>query len=290
MTGDKIYTVKSGRVTLNVRDGGDGFPLVLLHGWPESGYCWEPVLPHLGTGFRAIRPDLRGLGDSERGGTVAAYQKQELARDVLALIDEMGLQRFGLVGHDWGGAVAQEIAMAAKDRVVKLAIMNIHLLNNAEGYRKAEAVHAARQHRAYWYQNFMQTPGLAEAMVPGNEEVWLRTFLRGKDAAWRFPEDALAEYIRCYRIPGTPESGANYYRAMRLDAQRWKTFGGYRFEVPTLLLYGIHDPVVIPEFLEGHEACFEQVTLQTVDASHFLQEEKPQEVGQALRAFFEDVS
>ena len=289
MTGDKIYTVKSGRATLNVRDGGDGFPLVLLHGWPESGYCWEPVLPHLGGGFRAIRPDLRGLGDSERGGTVAAYQKQELARDVLALLDEMGLQRFGLVGHDWGGAVAQEIAMAAKDRVVKLAIMNIHLLNNAEGYRRADAVHAARQHRASWYQSFMQAPGLAEAMVPGNEEVWLRTFLRGT-ANWHFPEDALAEYVRCYRIPGTPESGANYYRAMGLDVERWKTLGGYRFKVPTLLLFGIHDPVVIPEFLDGHEACFEQVELQTVDASHFLQEEKPREVGEALRAFFEEVS
>lgn len=278
--------VTTARATLHVRDDGGGAPLVLLHGWPQSGHCWEPALPHLGPGFRLIRPDLRGLGDSERTPAMEAYRKAELALDVIALLDALGVERFGLAGHDWGGAVAQEIAVAVPERVARLAIMNIHLLNNPAGYAAADAVHAARLHRAYWYQVFMQTPGLCEAMVPGNEERWLRVFLRGKDRDWAFPADALAEYVRCYAIAGTPTTGADYYRAMRLDAQRWRELRGHRFPMPTLLLWGVHDPVVIPEFLTGHEDCFDDVRVKRIEASHFLQEERPAEVGKALHEHF----
>ena len=237
-----LSNVKTDRTTLHVRDDGDGAPLVMLHGWPESSYRWEPVLPYLGPGFRLVRPDLRGLGDSARTLEMEAYQKAELAKDVIELLDTLGVERFGLVGHDWGGAVAQEIAIAAPERIMRLAIMNIHLLNNAAGYAAAAKVHASRLHRAYWYQYFMQTPGLCEVLLPGNEERWLRVFLRGKDKAWAFPPDAIAEYIRCYSIAGTPTTGANYYRAMHLDAKRWGGLRDHRFDMPTLLLWGMHDP------------------------------------------------
>lgn len=286
MSEHHAYDVTTERTTLHLRDHGTGYPLVLLHGWPESGACWTDVLPHLGPGLRAICPDLRGLGDSARSTAVADYQKLELARDVLATLDAMGVDEFALAGHDWGGAVAQEMALATPRRVRRLCIMNIHLLNNPRGYRAAEAVHAARHHRAYWYQTFMQLPGLSEALVTGNEEAWLRTFLRGRDKAQPFPEANIAEYVRCYKIPGTPTSGANYYRAMQLDAARWRDLRGARFAMPTLLLYGIHDPVVLPEFLEGYERCFDEVTLRKVEAAHFLHEERPQEVGAALRDWF----
>ena len=278
--------IETKRVTLNVRESGAGFPLVLVHGWPESGYCWERVLPHLGSGFRVIRPDLRGLGDSERGGVVADYHKAALAQDVLAVLDALQVERFGLVGHDWGGAVAQEMAIAAPERVSRLCLMNIMLVNNPAGFLKAEEAHGKQRHRALWYQNFMQVPGLSEALVPGNEEAWLRTFLRFKDDQKEFPADAVSEYVRCYAIPGTPLSGANYYRAMREEAPRWRALAGQRFPMPALLLFGRHDPVVIPEYLEGHQECFDDVTVQWVEASHFVQEERPDEVGRALEEFF----
>ncbi|MEM7407215.1 MAG: alpha/beta hydrolase [Pseudomonadota bacterium] len=281
-----LHDVDTARTRLRVRDSGEGFPLVMLHGWPESSYCWETTIASMGTGLRYLRPDLRGLGDSARDGDVAAYQKAELAADVLAALDAMGIGDFGLVGHDWGGAVAQEIAIAAPDRVRRLDVMNIHLLNNPAGYAAANKVHAAQLYRAYWYQYFQQTPGLAETMVPGNERTFLRVFLRGKDRDWAFPSDAVDEYVRCYSIPGTPASGANYYRAMRLDANRWKTLAGTRYPMPTALVYGVHDPVVVPQFLQHHETCFESVTLTEIAASHFVQEEQPEAVARALDAHF----
>lgn len=277
--------IETARGRVHVRDSGSGVPLVLLHGWPESSYCWEPVLSYLGNGFRLIRPDLRGLGDSERTPDTEAYQKSELAQDIIALLDEMGVSDFGLVGHDWGGAVAQEVAIAVPERVQRLSIMNIHLLNNAVGLAAANKAHAARQYRSYWYQYFMQIPKLSDVLIQGNERMFLSVFLRG-NKGWEFPADAVDEYVRCYQIDGTPGTGANYYRAMALDAARWRTLKDHRYQMPTLLLYGEHDPVVIKEFLEGHEACFDDVRLQFVDASHFVQEEQPAAVGQALNQHF----
>ncbi len=286
MTTLRRHDVDTGRITLHVRERGEGTPLVLLHGWPESGLCWEPVLPHLDERFRVICPDLRGLGDSQRTAAVADYEKHNLAADILALLDALGVEQFGLVGHDWGGAVAQHMAAMAPARVRRLCLMNIFLFNNSTGLRKAEAAHAARSHRAYWYQVFMQIPGLSETLIAGKEREWLATFLRGKDRDWQFPPAALAAYARAYALPGTATAGANYYRAMAGDAAHWKALRQHRYPMPSLLLYGRHDPVVIPEGLEGHAAGFDQVTLQLVEASHFLQEECPDVVGPALNDFF----
>lgn len=92
------------------REGGspEGQPLVMIHGWPESSYCWEHVAAHLKPGFRIIAPDLRGLGDSERTPGVEHYRKQEMAQDVISLLDSRGIRDFQLVGHDWRGGYLAE--------------------------------------------------------------------------------------------------------------------------------------------------------------------------------------
>ena len=131
-------------------------------------------------------PDLRGLGDSERSEGIEAYRKNELAKDVISVIDELGLEQFDLVGHDWGGAVAQEIALAFPERVKRLVIMNISIINNRQGNIKAQTKLNALGNRVNWYQHFQSESRLPEAMIPGNEETWLRFFLRPN-----LPEDAI---------------------------------------------------------------------------------------------------
>jgi len=268
------------------REGGDpnGSPLVLLHGWPESSYCWNPVAARLRPGFRVIAPDLRGLGDSTRDGDIADYRKQALAMDMLSLLDALSIDAFLLLGHDWGGVVAQEIAIAVPERVRRLVIMNIHLINNAAG--NAEAVAAIRRKgaRHQWYQHFQQQPGLPEAMIPGNERAWLSAFLRCSDRS-PFPQDALAEYVRSYSLPDTPRAGANYYRAMRADQQRWESLAGHVYPMPGLYVHGNRDPVVIPEFLNHAAECFQKLRVESVPAGHFLQEEAPDRVAEHLNRF-----
>lgn len=266
---------------------GDGFPVVMLHGWPESSYCWTQVAEHLAGPFRLIAPDLRGLGDSVRTAEPEAYGKQALAQDVLALLDEIGVDQFHLVGHDWGGAVAQEVALAAPQRVQRLCLMNIVIINNLRGTREALEKAGRKGNFHAWYQHFQQAPKLAEAMIPGNEEAWLSYFLRNWSGE-PFPADALEEYVRYYRIPGTPTAGANYYRAMREDSKRWATLADHKHPMPALYIYGNKDPVIIPEYLNHADDGFENLQIREIEAGHFVQEEQPETVARYLSEFLNE--
>jgi pimeloyl-ACP methyl ester carboxylesterase len=280
-------TLSTPRGTFTWREGGDPevAAVVMIHGWPESSYCWEHTGRHLKAGLRIIAPDLRGLGDSERTEGQHHYLKQALAEDVVSMLDELGITKFQLVGHDWGGIVAQEVALAIPERVQKMVIMNIAIVNNLKGNMEVIEKVRSGSGKAYWYQHFQQTPGLAEAMIPGNEDTWIRFFVNG--VVKPIPEDAVAEYIRMYSIAGTPASGANYYRAFTKDAKRWATLSEHRWTMPSLYIYGNKDKVIISEYLNHIDKCFDDIRVEQVDAGHFLQEEKPEEVAEHMNEFFD---
>ncbi len=276
------------RGTFNVRDRGntDGSPIVMLHGWPESSYCWEAVTPFLNPDLRVIAPDLRGLGDSERTLTAELYQKAELAKDIVEIVDALHIGEFYLVGHDWGGVVAQEVALLVPSRVKKLVIMNIPIITNAKGNAEAIKVTQSRGSVPNWYQYFQQQPGLAEAMIKGNEEVWIRYFFGRAGKLGKIPAEAIEEYIRCYRIEDTPATGAYFYRNMRNDAKRWATLTDIKFPMPALYIYGNEDGVVIPEYLNHIEDCFVSIRVAELPAEHFVQEQEAQAVAALLNDFF----
>jgi pimeloyl-ACP methyl ester carboxylesterase len=265
--------------------------LILLHGWPETSYTWEAILPWL-SDYRVVRPDLRGMGDSERTTDLAAYAKENLAQDILAIADTLNIGSFFLAGHDWGGVVAQEVSLAAPDRVEALCLMNISIINNAIGNYAAREAIKEKGMTFYWYQSFMQQPHLPEAMITGNEEIWLRHFLR---LAHRktFPEEVLQEYVRTFKIPGTAATSSNYYRAMYThDLPRWQQLMESRTIIPVdcLYLHGSRDTVIIADYLKGAEQCFQSFELVSLDAGHFIQAEIPMEVGRLMAEFFHEQS
>lgn len=266
----KLGSVDTARGTFAVRQQGAGKALVLLHGWPESSYCWAAVAEHLPADLHLVAPDLRGLGDSPRTLDVAAYTKDELAADVLAVLDALGVESAAVVGHDWGGIVAQELALAAPQRVSQLGISNIAVINNIATNRR---IAAAGPSRFLWYQFFLQSE-LPEALLGGNAEPWVRHFLR----AFRpggFPQDVLDECVRCHAIAGTETTAANYYRQFGADAKRWQALDGHRFAMPAAYIYGNRDVVITPDHLEGLDDCFESLEIVQTEAGHFVQDEQP---------------
>ena len=268
--------------------------LVLLHGWPESSFCWEPIASHMDA-FHLVAPDLRGLGDSTREGDLKAYSKRELAKDMLALLTELNAGAAAcLCGHDWGGAVAQEMALLEPSSFAKLAILNMVIVNNPTGLAAAAQQIAESRGQFVWYQHFQRTPGLAEAMIPGREEAWLTPFLRMSSGAPFVTSEsgsksldlAFKEYVRCYKIPKTAVTGANYYRAMDLDIANWASYFEQKFAQNCLYIYGDQDPVITSGYLDGAETCFPNgFTRIDLKAGHFVQEEKPAEVAKELAKF-----
>ncbi|MBN1473999.1 MAG: alpha/beta hydrolase [Syntrophaceae bacterium] len=285
--------MKTGKITVNRgifnvrdRDNKDGFPVVMLHGWPESSYCWEAIEPYIDKSLRIIAPDLRGLGDSERTLDVKAYQKLELAKDMIEVIDALGIKDFFLVGHDWGGIVAQELTLIIPERVKKLALMNIPVITNKKGEADAQKALIAMRFMPMWYQYFQQQPGLAEAMIKGNEDVWIRYFFGKKGKDGTIPAEAISEYVRCYSIENTPATAASYYRTMRLDTPHWAKLAGKIFPMPALYIYGEEEIVIVKENLNHLEDCFKSIKVEKFKAGHFIQEEKPREVAALLNDFF----
>ncbi|MEN8768828.1 MAG: alpha/beta hydrolase [Candidatus Arcticimaribacter sp.] len=258
-------------------------PLILVHGWPQSSYCWHEVAQTL-TDYYIIAPDLRGLGDSERTLDLRYYTKDELGKDIFALADALNIEDFYLGGHDWGSAVVQEMALAQPERIKKLVLINMMIINNHAGKKKAAEKLVKGMFKSSWYQFFQSIPDFPEALIAGKEDVWIRFFSRGISRP--IPEDAIAEYTRCYQIPHTITTGANLYRAIPKDRERWKTYLDKKITVPTHIIHGELDPVVIKAFLYKAETAFEHpIDITYLKGGHFICDEQPQAVAEAIQVF-----
>ena len=185
-------------VGIEVADEGTGRPVVLLHGWPDSGGLWRRQVEALtGAGFRTIVPDLRGFGASDAPDATEQYALPFLAADVLAVLDHLGIEKAHLVGHDWGAALAWVIGALAPDRVDHLAVLSV-------GHPSAFRLAGIPQQEKSWYMLLFQFPGVAEQWLADND--WANF------VAWaNHPnlDTVIAEQSR----PGRLTAGLNWYRA-----------------------------------------------------------------------------
>jgi pimeloyl-ACP methyl ester carboxylesterase len=149
-------TIDLGDVTLHVRDTGSGTPVVLLHGWPDTGDLWRHQIPALAAaGYRVITPDLRGFGASDKPADLAAYAPPALVGDVVGVLDALGIGRAHLVGHDWGAGIAWMTAAMVPDRVASMTALSV---GHPTSFRSA----GLRQREKSWYMLLFQFAGVAE--------------------------------------------------------------------------------------------------------------------------------
>lgn len=281
----QLLSTKRGDFNVRLYGNPKHSPLILVHGWPQTSYCWHHCAAHLKS-FYVIAPDLRGMGDSNRALDPNLYTKDEMAKDIFAIADELNLSKFALGGHDWGGAIVQEMAILDPDRIQYLIIINIMIINNPIGKSKAIEVAMQTQFRSSWYQSFLTVKDLPEALIAGKEEIWVRFFSRGITNP--IPEDAITEYTRCYKIPNTITTAANLYRAIPKDLERWQQYDNHRIKIPTLIIHGYLDPVIIKEYIIGVTACYPQVSVQQIKGGHFVVDEQPEQVAGIISNFLKE--
>jgi pimeloyl-ACP methyl ester carboxylesterase len=283
-------------VALNVQVGGpeDGEPIILLHGFPESHRTWRGVAPDLAHDFRVVAPDQRGFGASDKPQGVEAYRTDRILEDLIALADALGLGRFTLVGHDWGGAVAWLAALKHPDRLDRLIVVNApHPLVFQKSLFDDPAQRAASQYISA-FRNPMMEKGI-EAM--GLETFFSKTFASHADISLLSDAERQA-YLDDWGAPGAMTAMLNWYRASEIVVPRigeeapapaWTKAPFPKIVVPTLVLWAMRDTALLPVQLGGLHDLVEDLRIVTIpDAGHFVPWEQPATVAEAIRDFMHD--
>ena len=282
--GFTLETVELDEVTLRVRHGGSGPPLLLLHGHPQTHVMWHLVAPQLADFFTVVCPDLRGYGDSSKPPSTSEhdnYSKRTMANDFVRLMRDMGHERFAIAGHDRGARVAYRLALDHCECVTKLALLDI--IPTGEVWRRMDADFALD----WWHWAFLAQPHpLPETLLAANPDAY---YLReGREL---FYPEALEDYLRCIHNPETIRAMCEDYRAgASVDrALDNADYGERRIVCPLLVLWSAKEAQWARlDMLEVWQKWAEDVRGYPVDASHYLAEEMPDEIASQFLKFFGD--
>ncbi|RBM19158.1 alpha/beta hydrolase [Prauserella sp. PE36] len=269
-------------IRMHYRRAGSGPPVVLLHGWPQTGHCWRKVVEPLAREHTVLVPDLRGYGltDKPREG----YDKRTMAADVAALIDALGFDRVSVVGHDRGGRVGHRWALDRPEQVERLAVLDI--IPTREMWRRLDGGVA----RGYWHWLFHLQPDLPERLAGQDVAGYLGYFFeRWTHRRDRLEPEAIAEYVRAFSAPGALRAGFDDYRAsFPTDAEHddADADAGRRLRLPVLALWGEKGLLGTLPSAEIWREYADNVTAAAIaDCGHFLPEEQPEAVVDHLRKF-----
>ena len=280
-------------VTLNVALAGDPAKpaVILLHGFPESHRTWREVAPRLQDRFFLVMPDQRGFAGSELPQEVEDYKTDLLIDDIFALADALGIERFALVGHDWGGAIAWGSAIRGDPRLTRLAIVNSpHPVVFQKSLIESEEQRAASQ-----YISAFRAPGF-EKIVEAKGFDWFfdTTFARHVDVSMISAAER-QQYIADWSQPGAFNAMLNWYRGSRVivpptgatvPLPDWLLRAFPKVKVPTLVIWGMKDPALLPIQLDGLDELVNDLTIVCLrDAGHFAPWEAGGEVAEALEPF-----
>ncbi|ARP88225.1 alpha/beta fold hydrolase [Bordetella genomosp. 9] len=271
------------------RVAGEGPPLLLLHGHPQTSAMWHRVWPALTARFTCVAADLRGYGDSGKPDATpdhAAHSKRAMAADMAAVMTALGHPRFRVLAHDRGARVAHRLAMDHAERVERMMLLDIApTLDMYEGTTRAFA-----QAYYHWFWLIQPAP-MPETMIGRDPVFYVRSIMGGRPGGLGiFDPRALAEYERCAALPGLPVGICEDYRAsatIDLEHDREDRAAGRRLPCPLLVLWGARGAVgrnfdvlalwrnVAPD-VQGH----------AVDGAHYLAEELPEQIAETALSFF----
>lgn len=270
-------------VTISGAMAGEGPPLLLLHGYPQTHLIWRKVAPALARDFTVVLTDLRGYGDSGRPDD-GDYSKRAMAADQVAVMRGLGFERFFVAGHDRGGRVAHRMALDHPGAVARLAVLDI--APTLHMYRATDQAFAT----AYYHWFFLIQPfDLPERLIGADPEYFLRWTL----AAWcktegAIEEEAVSEYLRCFRDPAAIRATCEDYRAAAgIDLAHDEADLGRRLDQPLLVLWGAEaTPGRLWDMLAVWRERAVRVDGHALPCGHFLPEEAPAETLAALQTFF----
>jgi pimeloyl-ACP methyl ester carboxylesterase len=268
------HTASVNGIQMHYVIGGQGDPVVLLHGWPQTWYEWHKVIPALAKNYTVIAPDLRGLGDSSKPFT--GYDGNTTAEDIYQLLFQLGLdQKIYLVGHDVGVLTAYSYAASHPNNVSKLVILDVPPLP-PPGFEDC-----------CWWFRFHQTSDIPEMLTAGKEREYLSWFYRFAYNPEAITEADIDKYVASYSAPGGMRAGFEYYRAFPITLEQNREHANVKLTMPVLALGG--------EYSFGSAALISMKSLATdvrggivPFSGHWIPEERPDFLINELAKFFID--
>jgi haloacetate dehalogenase len=270
-------------IKLHYAIAGDGPPVVLLHGFPETSHTWRRQIPVLSRYYQLIVPDLRGYGASDK--PVSGYDKRSMANDIKELLAMLGIGRAAVIGHDRGARVGTRLVKDHPSCVARFAALDNIPTRMIFDRVNADVAQAA------WFFFFNAVRDLPEALVQGREEVWLRHIF----TSWLYDISAISDadieiYRRAYAAPGGLRGAFEDYRAWRVDVEQDRLDADVKIACPTLALWGAEfDAAKMVDMREiWSEMATDLTCVAIAQAGHFPHEERPIETNEALLAFLRD--
>lgn len=269
-------------IRMHYRRAGDGPPVVLLHGWPQTWFCWRHVIEPLAERHTVIAPDLRGYGRTDK--PLGGYDKRTMARDVSELVSGLGFDRVAVAGHDRGARVAHRWGLDRPEQVDRLAVLDI--IPTREMWRRLDADVG----RGYWHWLFHLQPDLPERLAGQDVAGYLGYFFE----RWTYRRDVFTpevidEYVRAFSAPGALRAGFDDYRASFPDDAEHDDAdaeAGRRLTMPVLAMWGSAGLLgSLPSADIWGAYADDLTTAEIAECGHFLQEEQPDVVTEHLLDF-----
>jgi len=286
--GFSLETIDVGGIRVRARVGGEGPPLLLLHGNPQTHVMWHRVAPALASGFTVVAPDLRGYGRTSKPPSVpdhGSYSKRTMGEDQIGLMSRLGFDRFSVAGHDRGGRVGYRLALDHPEVVERLAVLDI--IPTGEAFRRGGRDFGLSLY--HWY--FLAQPAPLPEKLIGSDPDWFWRWhtTRGPDTSFFDPE-AVEDYLACFRDPETIRGMCEDYRAgagIDFEHDIADIGAGRKLRCPLLVLWGARAKLdEWYDMLEVWGAWADDVRGRALPCGHYLAEEAPVETSQELLGFF----
>ena len=280
-----LKSIEVNGVNINYRIGGKGYPLLLLHGYPQSHILWREMAPLFAKNYTVICSDLRGYGDSDKPKSDKkhfTYSKKNMAKDQYELMKKLGFDKFCLVGHDRGGRVAHRMAIDYPDSITKISVLDI--VPTSHVFENTNAILARRYY--HWFFLIQPYP-YPETLIGNDPEYYIKSKLQmwGSNSNY-LTDDIIKEYIRCFTPDAIHASCEDYRAGANIDLIHHKEDFDKKIICPLQVLWGktamveeLYNPIKVwkewANNVEGH----------SINCGHFLPEEKPLETYEAIINF-----
>ena len=278
--------IETSGTTINLMKGGEGPPLLLLHGYPQTHMMWHKITQRLAQDFTVVVPDLRGYGDSGKppgDPDHLNYSKRAMAQDQVEVMQQLGFESFLLAGHDRGARVSHRLTKDHPERVSKLAVLDI-----IPTHRMFQIVDKEMATNTYHWFFLIQPYDYPERMIGAAADYFIRSrFQSERDAAEIFPPEAVAEYVRCFCDPATIHATCEDYRAgASIDLVHDEADLDKRVNCPLLVLWSASSYVGrTQDVLQVWGEYATDVRGHSLPSGHYLAEERPNETYAALKTF-----